>query len=182
VKLRIVGVYFNRKITFDDGGQPAKVTIATLLDAARTQFPVSRRGGIDYVATAGTLPSLVSFSHNFPGRYDFDGDGTITGPDDGPTLSGGIRHAGIYTLAEQGIDGGLVGWQHYVVRKGVLVSKTPASRGFQSFATQHIEDGDEVTWRLVAIALRHTTGTRDLRVSAAQTSPSQAVQQIGGAS
>lgn len=39
-----------------------------------------------------------------------------------------------------------------MVRSGVLVSKTPASRGFNSFSMQPIQDGDEVTWRLVAIA------------------------------
>lgn len=164
VKLRVVGIYFNREIKFEGGANP---TILTLLEAAKNQFPINRRGGIDYIPTRTSPPSLVCISHNYPGRYDYDGDGSIDGPQDGLTLSGNHRMAGIYSLAEQAIEGGVIGWQHYVVRDGQLVSKTPPSRGFQSFAVQQIQNGDEVTLRLVAIGLQPTAGShRQLRISA----------------
>lgn len=101
------GRVLNWLITFEEGINPA---IATLLDAARTKRPLGVDGGLDYVATTSTYPSMVSFSHNFPGILDFDGDGVLTGANDGPTLRGSFSPAGIYTLTEQMIEGGLVGW------------------------------------------------------------------------
>lgn len=148
VQLRIVGIYFNRPIEFQEG---ADTTVFTVLHEAQKQFPLSTPGGFQFVSTTSTSPSIVSLAHNFPGKYDFDGNGSILDPVDGTTLSGYKRPAGIYELKEQPIVGGVIGWQYYVVRNGVVVSATPASRGFESYASFPVMNGDLVIWRLVAI-------------------------------
>ncbi len=147
VQLRIVGIYFNRPIQFESDDP----TIFTVLQEAQKQFPLYSPGGFQFVSTTSTKPSIVSFAHNYPGKYDFDGNGSIADPVDGPTLSGYIRSPGVYELKEQAIVGGVVGWQYYVIRAGEVVSKTPASRGFDSYAGFKVKDGDMVLWRLVAI-------------------------------
>jgi hypothetical protein len=149
VQLRAVGIYFNRPIEFQNDNNDA--TVFTVLDEAQKQFPLSMPGGFQFVSTTSTNPSVVSLAHNFPGKYDFDGNGSVADPVDGATLSGYKRAPGIYELKEQSIVGGVVGWQYYVVRGGVVVSATPASRGFQSYASFPVSNGDLVIWRLVAI-------------------------------
>ncbi|MEM7477966.1 MAG: hypothetical protein AAF483_23515 [Planctomycetota bacterium] len=155
VQLRVVGIYYNRPITFEvePGTTP---TVFSVMKAARDQFPISSPEGFDFVSTASTNPSMEVIRHNFSGSYDFDGNGVTTDPVDGPTLRGRSRSAGTYELGEQAIRGGLVGWQYYVVRGNTVVSTTPASRGFQSFAKFEVQDGDKVIWRLVAIATENT--------------------------
>lgn len=147
VQLRAVGIYFNRPIDF----QNENPTVFTVLDEAQKQFPLYTPGGFQFVSTTSTKPSVLSLAHNFPGKYDFDGNGSVSDPVDGATLSGYNRTPGIYELKEQKIVGGVIGWQYYVVRAGSVVSATPASRGFQSYASFPVMDGDLVIWRLVAI-------------------------------
>jgi hypothetical protein len=148
VQLRVVGIYFNTPITFES----ANPTIASLMYEASKQLPIDLPGGFAYTSTLSTDPSVVSVSHNYSGRFDFDGNGSSSDPVDGPTLRGITLPAGIYELKEQSIADGLVGWQYYVVRDNQVVSTTPASRGFLSYAKFLLQDGDKVIWRLVGIA------------------------------
>lgn len=171
-QLRVVGVYFNREITFDDGGTP--VTIETLHNEAMRQSPITQKGGIFFTGSfeqpdgSTDNPNQIrTISHNYPGKYDFNGNGALTDIVDGPTLGGKERPAGIYELSEQLIgDGfGLLAWQYYVMRGGVLVSKTPAERKFNPYPSFVLQSGDEVTWRLVSIAFKPiATSMRERRL------------------
>ena len=156
-KLRVVGVYFNKFIEFDDDG--SQVTIEDLHNEAMSQFPISRPGGIFFTGSfqqpdgSSTKPNpIVAISHNYPGKYDFNANNSLTDEVDGKTLGGNNRPAGIYELSEQLIENGLLAWQYYVMRGGELVSKTKPERGFNSYQGFVLENGDEVTWRLVSIA------------------------------
>jgi len=155
-KLRVVGVYFNKFIEFDDGGN--QVTIEDLHNQAMSQFPINRPQGILFTGSftqpdGSTIPNpIVAVSHNYPGKYDFNANNSLTDEVDGPTLGGKDRPAGIYELSEQLIENGLLAWQYYVMRGGELVSKTPPARGFNSYQGFVLENGDEVTWRLVSRA------------------------------
>jgi hypothetical protein len=173
VKLRVVGVYFNRLIKFDDGGK--SVTIETLHNEAMSQFPISRLGGIFFTGSFqdpdGTASSegnpIRTISHNYSGRFDFDGNGSVKDVVDrqGQTLGGNFRAKGIYELSEQIIENGLLAWQYYVMRGGKLVSKTPPERLFNSYQGFTLKDKDEVTWRLVSIATKPLAGShRELRL------------------
>ena len=148
VQLRVVGIYFNTPITFES----ASPSIASLMYEASKQFPIDLPGGFAYTSTKSTDPSVVSISHNFNGRFDYDGNGSTADSVDGLTLAGETLKAGIYELIEQSIAGGLVGWQYYVIRGKDVVSTTPPSRGFQSYSKFILQDGDKVIWRLVGIA------------------------------
>jgi hypothetical protein len=166
-KLRVVGIYFNRVIKFDDGGNP--VTIDTLHNKAMSQFPISRKNGIfftgSFVRTDGTISEkgnpIRTVSHNYSGKYDFNGNGSLKDAvdRDGATLGGYLRPKGIYELSEQLIENGLLAWQYYVMRGGKLVSKTPPERGFNPYEEFTLQDKDEVTWRLVSIATKPIAGS-----------------------
>jgi hypothetical protein len=174
VKLRVVGIYFNRRFTFDDSGKP--VTIETLHNEAMSKCPISQRGGIFFTGSFeqpdGSIDKtgnpIRTISHNYLGQYDFNGDGLIKIPPDGPdglTLGGRNRLEGIYELSEQLIENGLLAWQYYVMRGKKLVSTTPPERGFNSYTGFPLKDGDEVTWRLVSIATKPIAGSyRELRL------------------
>jgi hypothetical protein len=171
VKLRVVGIYFNRLIKFDDGGKA--VTIETLHNAAMSQFPISRQNGIFFTGSFEQPDGSESkegnpirtVSHNYSGKYDFNGNGSLKDAVDGPTLGGNFRPKGIYELSEQLIENGLLAWQYYVMRGGKLVSKTPPERGFNPYGEFILQDKDEVTWRLVSIATKPLAGShRELRL------------------
>jgi hypothetical protein len=171
IRLRVVGVYFNRRFTFDDGGNP--VTIETLHNEAMSKYPIIQPGGIFFTGSFeqpdGSTPitgnTIRTVSHNYPGKYDFNGNGSLGDPVDGPTLGGKNRPAGIYELSEQLIENGLLAWQYYVNRGGTIVSRTPKERGFNPYQKFPLEDKDIVTWRLVSIATRPLPeSSRELRL------------------
>ena len=171
VKLRVVGVYFNQYITFDDGGGTA--TIEMLHNAAMSKCPISRPGEIFFTGSFEQPSGLDlnkpnpirTVSHNYPGKFDFNGNGSLKDAVDGNTLGGRSRAPGIYELSEQLIENGLLAWQYYVKRGDVLASETPSSRGFQSYQTFPLKNEDEVTWRLVSIATKPIAGSyRELRL------------------
>jgi hypothetical protein len=171
VKLRVVGVYFNRVIKFDDGGNPA--TIETLHNAAMSQFPITRQNGIFFTGSfeqpdGSQEPDgnpLRTVSHNYSGKFDFNGNGSLKDAVDGTTLGDRSRAKGIYELSEQLIENGLLAWQYYVMRGGELVSKTPSSRKFNPYGGFVLQNNDEVTWRLVSIATKPLAGSyRELRL------------------
>jgi hypothetical protein len=171
VKLRVVGIYFNRLIEFDDGGKT--VTIETLHNEAMSQFPISRHNGIFFTGSFEQPDGSESkkgnpirtVSHNYSGKYDFDGNGSLKDAVDGPTLGGNFRSKGIYELSEQLIENGLLAWQYYVMRGGKLVSKTLSKREFDPYGEFTLQDKDEVTWRLVSIATKPLAGSyRELRL------------------
>jgi hypothetical protein len=159
LRLRVVGVYFNRRFKFDDGGKD--VTIETLHNEAM-KIPVNKRGGILFTgsfsqpdgSTPGTGNPIRTISHNYSGKYDFNGNGSLEDSVDGPTLGGINRIEGIYELSEQIIENGLLAWQYYVNRGGTIVSRTPKERGFNPYQGFVLKDEDRVTWRLVSIATR----------------------------
>jgi hypothetical protein len=171
VRLRVVGVYFNRRFTFDDGGK--SVTIETLHNEAMSKCPISQPGGIFFTGSFeqpdGSTPitgnPIRTVSHNYSGKYDFNGNGSLEDPVDGPTLGNRNRPEGIYQLSEQLIENGLLAWQYYVMRGKKLVSTTPPERKFNPYAGFTLKDGDEVTWRLVSIATKSIAGSyRELRL------------------
>lgn len=169
VGLRVVGVYYNATIRFEfDDADGLRPTVKRVCDEAAMQPPTGDRGAIffDYrmkrfSQTGAYKPSLFSVTHSYPGQYDYDGNNSLRDIGDGATLNNIRLPAGPYSLAEQAIPGGFLGWQHYLIRDesggdprhgGRVVSKTPPTRGFNSSADQPVETGDLVIWRLVAIA------------------------------
>lgn len=171
VRLRVVGVYFNRSFTFDDGGKD--VTIETLHNEAMSKCPITKPGGIFFTgsfqqpdgSTDDTGNPIRTISHNYSGKYDFNGNGSLGDTVDGPTLSGRNRPEGIYELSEQLIENGLLAWQYYVNRGGTIVSRTPKERGFNFYQGFILKDKDLVTWRLVSIATRPLpASSRELRL------------------
>lgn len=170
IKLRIVGLYFNETIKIENS---ATLIVKDIIDKYVKANPlIDTVGGLDYetFTPVGGDPFISAFIYNFGGSYNFDADRTSTGAVDGKSLGKIFRKAGIYKLAEDVEDSfnntdtknlGLV-WQYYVSDKDERVkSKTPVSRGFNSFAVVPtgwvFADGDTVTWRLVAI-LREPNG------------------------
>lgn len=170
-KLRVVGIYFNKFIEFDDGGNP--VTIETLHNEAMSQFPIGTSGGIFFTGSfeqpdgSRAKPNPIrAVSHNYPGRYDFNANGSLEDSVDGLTLGGNDRTKGIYELSEQLIDKGLLAWQYYVIRDAELISTTPPNRGFNPYQGFILKTGDEVIWRLVSIATSPLAQSyRELRLS-----------------
>jgi hypothetical protein len=163
VKLRVVGIYFNRLITFDDGGKP--VTIETLHNAAMLQYPINRVDGIFFTGSFQRPDGILdpegnpirTVSHNYSGKYDFNGNGFNEGSTadrQGETLGGKLRPPGTYELSEQLIENGLLAWQYYVKRGETIVSRTKSSRKFDSYQGFPLQNGDSVTWRLVSIATK----------------------------
>ncbi len=161
VKLRIVGLYFNAPVELDDKGKT--LSIKDVMDAYTSIHQINEIGGLTYTTEPDDIDPnkslLLSVSHNFSGRFDFDGNGSILNPADGLSLNGTARAAGVYTLASQFLGDGksILTWQYYVTSKtGRLKSKTKPTRGFENFAspmlgTDAIEDGDTILWRLIAI-------------------------------
>jgi hypothetical protein len=157
VKLRIVGLYFNTTVTLDDAGSADGVTIQQVMDAYKNANPITAPGGMEYMIQTGsglfTPNTMLSISHNYPGRYDFDGDGSIQS-NEAETLGNNVRSKGIYTLTEIPLPygNGVVAWQYYVEdAAGKLVSSTSAPADFESFTQYKVTDGQKVTWRQVAI-------------------------------
>jgi hypothetical protein len=161
VKLRIVGLYFNKMVRIND---VPNLTVRDVLDEyIRLNPNLAVPDGLEYSRyPVGPTDSVKTFTHHFSGSYDFNGNNVITTPPDGPTLGNNSRPAGIYTLSEDLEDQfsdtkvGLV-WQYYVVSPtGIVKSRTPSSRGFQLFGitppSYNLGDGDTIFWRLVAIA------------------------------
>lgn len=160
IRLRVVGVYFNRSFTFDDGGKD--VTIETLHNEAMSKCPITKPGGIFFTGSFKQPDGSIMYngnpirtvSHNYPGKYDFNGNGSLKDAVDGETLGGKNRPKGIYELSEQIVENGLLAWQYYVNRGGIIVSTTTKERGFNSYQEFILKDKDLVTWRLVSIATR----------------------------
>jgi hypothetical protein len=156
VTLRIVGLYLNAPVNVDDNNP---ISVEDVMKSYVAAHPIAAIGGLSYRATGDFMTSI---SHNYLGKFDFDGDGEITSPIDGPTLGGNTRPLGKYTLTERSLNGGKARliWQYYVVSpQGKVKSKTDSSRGFQNFKTpllgeNAITAGDTITWRLVAIGFR----------------------------
>lgn len=136
------------------------------------KYPISRDGGIFFTGSFeqpdGSIvkPNPIrTISHKYPGKYDFDGNDSLNDEVDGRTLGDNDRPKGIYELSEQLIENGLLAWQYYVMRDGELVSKTPASRKFNSYQGFVLENNDKVTWRLVSIATTPIANSyRELRL------------------
>ncbi|MBC7805576.1 MAG: hypothetical protein H7145_05440 [Akkermansiaceae bacterium] len=169
VTLRIVGIYLNAPVTVSGAGP---LSIEGVLDAAVQQYPFNKGKGFTYKSQVaftapadGTPPekrvSMLAFSHNYIGDYDFDGDGTIV-PPEGKTLGSKKRDAGIYTLEESKDKetGEVRVWQYYVTapvggmtNATILKSKTvPGDNGFLTADKfNNVADGDTITWRLVSI-------------------------------
>lgn len=170
VKLRIVGLYFNKTVKILDS---PTLTVRNVMDEyIRLNPNLAVPGGLEYTrypqinpdGSIGDVDFVRAISYHHDGVFDFDGNNIKNlqpaGPD-GTSLGDNPRRAGIYTLSEDLGDQftspgvGLV-WQYYVVgADGVVKSKTPSSRGFKSFGAipdYNIEDKDTIIWRLVAIA------------------------------
>lgn len=163
VKLRIVGLYFNKTVKILDS---PTLTVRNVMDEyIRLNPNLALPGGLEYTRyPIGSVDFVRAISFHHDGVYDFEGNNIRNlqpaGPD-GTSLGDNNRLPGIYTLSEDLEDEftsrgvGLV-WQYYVVgSNGTVKSKTPASRGFKSFGATpdyNIADGDTIIWRLVAIA------------------------------
>jgi hypothetical protein len=147
VKLRVVGIYFNRKIEFEVGEKP---TIENLLDAAKEQLSLGKPGGFHYETDPDDSNSIGFFAHNFSGLYDFNGNGK-TERGEGETHGGNEPVPGLYMLKEQEIRGGYLAWQSYIIRGGKPAGQTTKPKGFVYFKDKEIKDEDVVIWRLVAI-------------------------------
>src|SRR4051794_32561271 len=75
IQLRIVGLYFNTTVNVDipEGGF---VTIKGVLDAYIATHPITAKGGLGYTiqstAPVGTSDTLLTFTHYYGGKYDFN--------------------------------------------------------------------------------------------------------------
>ena len=163
VTLRIVGLYFNEPVKVNSTASSVP-TVRDVIDAYIKANPnLAKRGGLEYqrFPIMGNPDDFATtFTYHYPGEYNYDGNNELLlqpdGPD-GPTLGNQFRTAGIYRLSEDLEDNfpdkkvGLV-WQYYVLNAaGILRSRTPDSRGFKSFGTFAVANGDTIIWRLVAV-------------------------------
>ncbi|MEM6320410.1 MAG: hypothetical protein AAF960_22260 [Bacteroidota bacterium] len=146
VRLRIVGIYFDKTVLV-----PlftiSPLTVKDVLDTyVQTNFDLNVTGGLSYITE--TLPtgqiSLRSFIYNYAG---------------GSSLSGFNRPAGLYSLTETSLDDNRVGlgWQYYVIdgNTNINKSRTAINGEFTYFGEAPdytIENGDTIIWRLVTIA------------------------------
>lgn len=165
IRLRVVGVFFDKILTLTDVVSP---TIKDVLDAA----VVAAAGNFVYTAetrfdsSAGKASlTMKSFEHDLVGPL-------------APTLGGRSRIAGRYVLGEtvDSIGGSTIvrAWQYYVIRAGKAVSNAVdglgrydvsatnpvgplvpgdplPTPGFTTFNRQGVDDGDEIIWRNVSI-------------------------------
>lgn len=182
VKLRIVGLYFNEKVSIEEPIDPTvKLTVRDVLDKYISDHPdISVVGGLEYIRfpfPGANKDFVKTFNYHFGGIYNYDANNRLDvapppslptpAAPDGPTLGNQGpaqgRTEGIYTLSEDFEDElvsgatrpvGLV-WQYYITESNQKSkSKTPISRGFQAFGENpnySLENGDTITWRLVAI-------------------------------
>lgn len=166
IRLRVAGIYFNRKRNIPPNADGTAITIKNAMDFFKTQYPIGETNGFDYLPKTEVMPdgtqisSIESISHFFSGAYDFNGDGKITALKDnkGKTLGNNHRDGGLYALKSKTIQTSpkinLV-WQYYVSEangEGVVRSRTtPGDKGFTSFDKFELKDGDELLWRLVTI-------------------------------
>jgi predicted RNA-binding protein len=172
VRLRVVGVFFDKMITLST--KPDGVTIKDVLDEAQEKSGKTFRYWAEqqYTEKKEYVLSLTSFANKIA---ELD-----------PSLGGRKRAAGIYEIREtvDAVNGNEIvhAWQYYVIRKGKLVSNAfggegdfevspaspksvssvpPAKVGFTPFNEQGVLDGDEIVWRNVSIA-RGPTRTKEI--------------------
>ena len=152
IRLRIVGLYFNKLVTVPDteDGVTIKDVIETYIQQSGGAY---KPGGLDYYfeqigtlspkydGTAAPPPgeSLLGFIYNNPAPE---------------TLSGIKREGGIYSLFENYQDAIKVGlgWQSYVLEpSGKNRTATEINGKFRFFNQTKVNDGETIVWRLVAI-------------------------------
>jgi hypothetical protein len=153
VTLRIVGLFFNKKVQIED----TVTTVKGVMDAYRNagNANLANLGGMEYHADSRGTLTKVSF--HYEGKYDFNpNDATPPKP---KTLGGKQLLAGVRTLEELRVNKNVIlGWQYYVISKSKTnKSRTKQAEGFKPFgatpANYTIVDGDTIVWRLVAINL-----------------------------
>jgi hypothetical protein len=155
VTLRIVGLFFNKKVIIPD------VTTNTVEDVMEAYInagnsDIAIPGGLSYLDDLrGTLNEI---SFHYEGTYDFNPNNAT--PPQNQTLQGKTLPAGKRTLRELRVDANVIlGWQYYVISKrGTNKSKTKQAQGFTPYGvnpplTYNIVEGDTIVWRLVAINL-----------------------------
>ena len=155
VTLRIVGLFFNKKVIIPD------VTTNTVEDVMEAYINAGNSniaipGGLTYKDdTRGTLKEI---SFHYEGTYDFNPNNAT--PPQNQTLQGKTLPARVRTLKELRVDANVIlGWQYYVISKrGTNKSKTKQAQGFMPYGvtpplTYNIVEGDTIIWRLVAINL-----------------------------
>jgi hypothetical protein len=152
VTLRIVGIFFNKKVEIDDTVK----TVKDVMDAYRRNGndKTSKIGGLRYIIEPKDN-TIKKISFNFDGKYDFQGDSPANGK--GKTLGGQTLPPRVYSLRERSLGkNSQLAWQYYVIDKnGKNKSRTLQAKGFTPFgknpANYTIEAGDTIIWRLVAI-------------------------------
>jgi hypothetical protein len=152
VTLRIVGLFFNKKVQID----ATVKTVKDVMDAYRKngKDKTSKVGGLTYT-TETHDDTIKKISFNFDGKYDFEGDSPANG--NGKTLGGQHLPKRVYSLSERKLGkNSQLAWQYYVLDKsGNNKSKTKQAEEFTPFGkkthTYNIENGDTIIWRLVAI-------------------------------
>lgn len=153
VNLRIVGIFFSEKVEVD-ASHP--LSVKNVLDAYISTHPLSLPRGLSYscsMSAPGPL-FLDSFSHNYDGSYEENGNSVP----DGATIGNKVRPAGIYKLAEIDANPIAVVWQYYVIDATTHKNKTKTlpGEGFTPFTTPltgpaTITQNDTIIWRMVAI-------------------------------
>lgn len=154
VTLRIVGLFFNKKVVLEDvESNTVKDVMDAYINAGNTDLDVP--GGLAY--SDDSRNTLKEISFHYEGMYDFNPNDS-TSPQN-KTLDGKVLSAGVRTLTELRVNENvLLGWQYYVISKGgTNKSRTKQAKGFTPYgetpANYEIVDGDTIIWRLVAIAL-----------------------------
>lgn len=157
VTLRIVGLFFNKKVEID----ATVKTVKDVMDAYRgtTRRKISDPEGLTYtIESHDNTIKKISFNSN--GKYDFEGDIPANG--NGKTLGGKTLSARVYSLSERKLGpNAQLAWQYYVIdSNGVNKSRTQTPYGFTPFGNNPsnytIANGDTIIWRLVAINLPKT--------------------------
>lgn len=152
VTLRIVGLYFNKKVKVDDTVK----TVQGVMDAyIKDNGNLAKPGGLAYFHETDD-DTLREVLYNYEGKFDINVE-TPKVENQGKTLGGKTLKAGVRSLRELRVDDNVIlAWQYYVENTaGKNKSKTKAAANFKPFgdkdADYKIEDGDTIIWRLVAI-------------------------------
>jgi hypothetical protein len=157
VTLRIVGLFFNKKVTLKD---VTTNTVKDVLDAYINagNNDLTKLGGLAYQEDNKSPDSTMKeISFHYEGKYDFNPNDSK--PPQDKTLDGKKLDSGIRTLAELRVNENVIlGWQYYVIAKsGRNKSRTKQAEGFTPFgkktSTYKIAEDDTIVWRLVAINL-----------------------------
>jgi hypothetical protein len=157
VTLRIVGLFFNKKVILNDvTTNTVKDVMDAYINAGNSN--IAKPGGLTYKEDNKSPDStLKEVSFHYEGTYDFNPNDAK--PPQSKTLDGKHLPAGERTLKELRVDDNVIlGWQYYVIAKsGRNKSRTKQAEGFTPFgkktSTYKITDGDTIIWRLVAINL-----------------------------